>query len=298
MRTLITALAFSLLAATPAFAGNLIDLAVIDRDTGETLTTYNRFGKTWIAGTPGNRYAVRLTNRSGARVMAVLSVDGVNAVSGETAGTDQTGYVLGAWQTTEIVGWRKSMDDVAQFNFTSLANSYAAKTGRPTDVGVIGVAVFTERAPVITYREPRRRNDATLPSSAPPASQPLDSERYENEAKQEADATASTADAAAPMRESAAGEAYAGRSESRQSSQALEKSKSRDQRLGTGHGSREDSPVVYTRFTRSSSRPAEQLGIWYDSYRNLVAQGVIVIRPIASTTPNPFPNGFVADPPR
>ena len=293
MRTLIAALAVSLFAAMPAHAGSLIDLAVIDRDTGETLTTYNRFGKTWIAGKPGHRYSVRLSNRTGGRVMAVLSVDGVNAVSGETAGTNQTGYVLNAWQTTEIVGWRKSIDDVAQFNFTSLPNSYAAKTGRPTNVGVIGVAVFTERAPIISYRESHRRSDAQLPSSAPPASQ-----SYENEAMQESDATASTADAAAARRESAAGEAYAGRSENRQSPSILQKSKSRDERLGTGHGSREDSRVVYTNFTRSSSHPAEQLGIWYDSHRNLVAQGVIVTRPIASNTPNPFPNSFVADPPR
>ncbi|MGB4858942.1 MAG: hypothetical protein WBP11_06390 [Dokdonella sp.] len=292
MRTLIAAIAVSLFATAPAYAGSLLDLAVIDRDTGETLTTYNRFGKSWIAGTPGHRYAVRLTNRSGARVMAVVSVDGVNAVSGETAGTGQTGYVLDAWQTTEIVGWRKSMDDVAQFNFTSLPNSYAARTDRPTNVGVIGVAVFTEREPVITYREQRRRYGAQ-----PPASAPYDSESSANEAKQEADSMASAADAAAPVSKSAAGEAYAGRSESRQPSPMQEKSK-RDERLGTGHGSREDSRVVYTNFTRSSSRPAEQLGIWYDSYRNLVAQGVIVTRPIASNTPNPFPNSFVADPPR
>ena len=292
MRTLITALALSLLAATPAFAGSLLDLAVVDRDTGETLTTYNRFGKTWIAGTPGHRYAVRLTNRSGARVMAVLSVDGVNAVSGETAGTDQAGYVLDAWQTTEIVGWRKSMDDVAQFNFTRLPNSYAARTGRPTNVGVIGVAVFTERAPVITYREPRRRYDAQ-----PPASAPDDSESSANEARQEADAMAEAAETATLLRKDAAGEAYAERSESRQASPMQEKS-TRGERLGTGHGSREDSRVVYTNFTRSSSRPAEQLGVWYDSYRNLVAQGVIVTRPMASNTPNPFPNSFVADPPR
>ena len=36
-------------------------------------------------GMPGHRYAVRLTNTSGERVLVVLSVDGVNAVSGEDA---------------------------------------------------------------------------------------------------------------------------------------------------------------------------------------------------------------------
>ncbi|MBL0163667.1 MAG: hypothetical protein IPP82_08530 [Xanthomonadales bacterium] len=75
----------------------------------------------------------------------VLSVDGVNAVSGETASANQSGYVLDAWESTEINGWRKNLDEVAQFNFTSLPDSYAAQTGRPANVGVIGVAVFTER---------------------------------------------------------------------------------------------------------------------------------------------------------
>jgi hypothetical protein len=88
--------------------GQLIDLAVVDRDSGQTLPTYTSGGKLYVAGTPGHRYSVRLTNRSGSRVLAVLSVDGVNAVSGQTANPDQTGYVLDAWQSTEIAGWRKT----------------------------------------------------------------------------------------------------------------------------------------------------------------------------------------------
>ena len=288
MRTLIAALAVSLFTAMPVHAGSLLDLAVVDRDTGETLTTYDRYGKTWVAGKPGHRYSVRLSNRTGGRVMAVLSVDGVNAVSGETAGSDQNGYVLDAWQSTEILGWRKTLDEIAQFNFTSLPNSYAARTGRPTNVGVIGVAIFTERTPVITYREQDRRYDS--PASAP----------YESDEEQAAEPMASAADAAAPeaMRENSAGMA---KSEGRASSDvgAVQPQRTaRAERLGTGHGAREDSRVVYTEFTRSSSRPAEHLGIWYDSYRNLVAQGVIVQRPIAWNNANPFPNSFVVDPPR
>lgn len=288
MRTLIAALAVSLFAALPVHAGSLLDLAVVDRDTGETLTTYQGHGKTWVAGKPGHRYSVRLSNRTGSRVMAVLSVDGVNAVSGETAGSDQNGYVLNAWQSTEILGWRKSMDEVAQFNFTSLPNSYAARTGRPANVGVIGVAVFTERAPVIAYRDERRRQ--ALPSSA----------HYEAEDQESAEPMASTADAAAPesIRENSAGVAKAEGRASSGYGAAQPQRKARADRLGTGHGAREDSRVVYTQFTRSSSRPAEQFGIWYDSYRNLVAQGVIVRKPIAWNNADPFPNSFVADPPR
>ena len=126
-------------------AAPLVELDVVDRDTGQVLPEYRHRGQDWIAGAPGHRYAVRLTNRSGARVKVVLSVDGVNAVSGETAASRQTGYVLAPWQSTEIAGWRKSLDDVAQFYFTDLPDSYAARTGRPDNIGVIGVAAFREK---------------------------------------------------------------------------------------------------------------------------------------------------------
>ncbi len=95
---------------------------------------------------PGHRYAVRLHNRSGRRVLAVLSVDGINAVDGRTADLHQAGYVLGPGEALEVAGWRKSLDAVAQFVFVDPAASYAARTGRPDNLGVIGVAVFRERA--------------------------------------------------------------------------------------------------------------------------------------------------------
>src|SRR5690606_9019415 len=129
MRRLLTALALLVASSTaPAFAGKYVDVEIIDRDTGRIATPHAYRGQHWIAGTPGNRYAVRLRNLTGERVLAVLSVDGVNAVSGETASPQQTGYVLGPWQTTEVTGWRKSLSDIAAFEFTELADSYAART--------------------------------------------------------------------------------------------------------------------------------------------------------------------------
>jgi hypothetical protein len=56
--------------------------------------------------------------------------------------------VFGAWQRYGITGWRKGNDAVAAFEFTASPASYAERTGRPHDVGVIGVALFRERAPV------------------------------------------------------------------------------------------------------------------------------------------------------
>jgi hypothetical protein len=74
----------------------------------------------------------------------VLSVDGVNAVTGDTAAWGQSGYVLSPGESYDITGWRKSDERIAAFEFTSLGDSYAARTGRSANVGVIGAAVFRE----------------------------------------------------------------------------------------------------------------------------------------------------------
>ena len=80
------------------------------------------------------------------------------------------------------------------------------------------------------------------------------------------------------------------------------------QRIGTGHGAREWSPVGQTSFARASSRPSQLTQLRYDDRNALVAMGI----PVSSTgqaipreqwryatddAPRAFPNGFVADPP-
>ncbi|MEO7432286.1 MAG: hypothetical protein ABIR62_09700 [Dokdonella sp.] len=282
MRTVLYAalLATATLCGT-AQAGSLLDLAVVDRDTGATLDTYADHGKLYVAGTPGHRYSVRMTNRSGGRVLAVLSVDGVNAVSGETANPDQTGYVLDAWASTEIGGWRKNVDEVAQFNFTALPNSYAARTGRPANVGVIGVAVFTEKQPVWREREQDKVARDDRPAAAPA---PAPAQDMANRAEAQSESQPGTATGAARPSATAAPDAMARR-----------EAKSTE-RLGTGHGAREYAHVDTTTFERASRRPAETVAVWYDSTANLVAQGIIP-RPIAKANPQPFPGSFVADPP-
>jgi hypothetical protein len=139
---LLAAGAFSIF---PAHAGRLVDMEIVNRSTGETLDLHRFRGQQYVAGNPGDRYGVRLVNRTGQRVLVVLSVDGVNVVTGETAAPDQSGYVLGPWGRVEVAGWRKSLQEVAQFYFTALPDSYAARTDRPDNVGVIGAAVFREK---------------------------------------------------------------------------------------------------------------------------------------------------------
>ena len=261
------ALTLGLLAASlPAQAGRLVDMEIVNRSTGETLDIHSFRGDKYVAGNPGDRYGIRLVNRTGQRVLVVLSVDGVNVVSGETASPDQTGYVLGPWERAEISGWRKTMKEVAQFYFTALSDSYAARTARPDNVGVIGAAVFRERV---------------LPPPPPPilgraAPAPM-AESRSNEAGAMADA------AEAQPADRTVGAAMAKKAE----------------RLGTGHGQREYAPISYTDFERASASPSEVLSVRYDSRPNLLARGIIrKPRPIRPywPEPQPFPGQFVPDP--
>lgn len=286
MKSLLSiAVAVSLSLSAAAHAGNLVDVSVIDRDTGTILPAYTHDGKLYVAGTPGHRYGVRLVNRTSTRVLTVLSVDGVNAISGETADPNQSGYVLGAYDSTEIDGWRKNMTEIAEFNFTNLGDSYAARTGRAANVGVIGVAVFREK-PHYTWRE--RDEKIAREAPAAPAS---DGYARKDAAPPPVAAQAPASTAAGGAAKSAAdSSAYNSVAEARRPMPKPEES------LGTGHGEREYSSATYTAFERESSRPNELVSVWYDSYRNLVARGVIrAPRPIA-VEPQAFPNQFVPDP--
>ena len=249
----------------------LVQVDVVDRDNGGVLRVWRDHGRPVIAGRPGRRYAVRLVNTTGQRVLAVVAIDGVNVISGETASTGQRGYVLEPWQRTEVTGWRKSDNEVAAFEFTALPDSYAARTGRPQDVGVIGVAVFRE-APQLEVSDNR------------PLPPPLPSPRAEGLAKAAQEPGAArdaAAQAAAPAARSMAPPPT--------------------ERLGTGHGARETSVARTTTFERATSQPEQDIAIRYDSYENLAAAGIVPPPRVATTSPRPFPadpRDYVPDPPR
>ena len=259
MKTCLTRfiLACALLAgATAASAGMLANIEIVDRTTGRTLITYTHEGRFYVAGTPGDRYAVRLRNRTGGRLLTVVSVDGVNVLTGDTAAPDQTGYVLSPRERTDIAGWRKSETEVAAFYFTRLPDSYAARTERPGNVGVIGVAVFKEYVPPpppVAVGSPRRMTPNAEVQEAP------------------------MADAANEM-------ASAKRMEAKEA-----------EKLGTGHGERLHDPVTYTDFRRQREQANEIIAIYYDSRANLIARGIIP-NASSPARPQPFPGHFVPDP--
>jgi hypothetical protein len=147
MKTLrIVVAAATLVGGTQALAhGRLADLSVYDRTEGRWLQVYRHEGRAYVVGKPGHEYQIRAVNRLGEDLLAVMSVDGVNVITGQTAHPSQSGYVISPRGALEVQGWRKNLSQTAAFYFTALPDSYAARTGRPDDVGVIGVALFRRK---------------------------------------------------------------------------------------------------------------------------------------------------------
>lgn len=255
----------------------LVDLKVVDRETGQVLQVWRHDGRLFVAGQPGGRYSLRVTNHTAGRVLVVMSVDGVNVLTGQTAGYGQSGYVFRPFESYDVSGWRKSDTEVAAFTFTPQANSYAARTGRPADIGVIGIAAFRERAP-IPATSGAEVSELVVPAAprAIPAPPPLPVPPVEHRIEEPR-----------PPGASATGASQAAAAERR------------TEKLGTGHGAREWSAVTTVAFERATAWPQLVQRIEYDSYDNLVALGVIRPRGETGRIPRPFPNsgGYVPDPP-
>lgn len=275
--------------------GRLVQVDVYDRVDGAALPVYAKNGRNYIVGMPGHEYAVRIRNCTNGRVLVVTSVDGVNVISGDTAAPSQSGYVLDPWGSVEITGWRKSVDRTAAFYFTDLGDSYAARTGRPLNVGVVGVAVFQEQTQPIAWHDLKRRFGAASPSDAPsyPESRPAPAP---STARQEAAADSVAQSSAAAPRERA--DVAANESVAKDS---LEAGKKALGKLGTGHGRSESSHVTTVAFERATDSPAETVAVQYDRRENLVAMGVLPPPYYARRQqPDPFPGAmrFAPDPTR
>src|SRR5437868_1592504 len=110
-------------AAQAYVAPDPVDLSVVDRESGQVLRIWRHHGRQFVAGRPGARYSLRVTNRTAGRVLVVLSVDGVNILTGETADYGQRGYVFSPYESYDLSGWRKSDTEIAAFTFAPLSQS-------------------------------------------------------------------------------------------------------------------------------------------------------------------------------
>src|SRR5206468_6032596 len=103
-------------------------------------------GETYVLGQLGSHYTLRVANHTGRRIETVVSVDGRDAIDGRPADwRSKRGYLVPAWGSIEIEGWRISHAQAAAFRFSSVADSYAAPPGGARHVPLIVVALFPAR---------------------------------------------------------------------------------------------------------------------------------------------------------
>lgn len=112
---------------------------------GRSIDEYLHDGKTFVEGREGSEYEIYFQNHSGTRKKIVISVDGLNILTGNRDW--KRGYVVDGWDNITIPGWRKDSGSVAAFEFSSIKDSYNQhnKSGDKNNVGVIGLMVFEEK---------------------------------------------------------------------------------------------------------------------------------------------------------
>ncbi len=114
---------------------------------GSALNKYSGRGRLYVEAQRGAEYSVRVRNPLGVRVAVALSVDGLNSIDARrTSARDASKWVIQPYGTITVGGWQVSTNRARRFYFTTEADSYANKLGRPEDTGVISAVFFRERA--------------------------------------------------------------------------------------------------------------------------------------------------------
>jgi hypothetical protein len=114
---------------------------------GKAIKRFSHEGKLFIEGHHGSEYAIRVQNNTSRRVLAILSVDGINVINGTEAKEASTGYVIAAYGAITVKGFRESNDHVGTFKFSTREKSYTktTATGSMQDCGVIGCMIVEEK---------------------------------------------------------------------------------------------------------------------------------------------------------
>ena len=82
------------------------------------------------------------------RVAVALSVDGLNTIDARRSSSwDSSKWLIEPYQTIRINGWQTSSSRARRFYFTTERDSYAAKLGRKSDLGVITAVFYRENTP-------------------------------------------------------------------------------------------------------------------------------------------------------
>jgi len=125
---------------------------------GNRCKTYGHQGKLFVEAKNGSEYVVEIKNNHYKRILSVISIDGLNALTGKTASENDTGYVINAYSSEKIKGFRFSDNEWALFKFGYKLNgkpyAQSKEDGSEKNCGVIGLRIFYEKEPVVIYNTP------------------------------------------------------------------------------------------------------------------------------------------------
>ncbi|MBM4321664.1 MAG: hypothetical protein FJ125_17415 [Deltaproteobacteria bacterium] len=254
---------------------------------GHPTSVYRHRSRYFVAGSEGKRYEIRIRNESPRRVEAVVSVDGRDVIDGRPASVGRRGYLIDAYGTATIDGFRTSASEVAAFRFSPVSASYAARMGNDANVGVIGVAIFPERqAPppiaVRRYWDPYVEDEARGGGG------------YGAGRSAQAETSQPTGATPPPSAKAGADRALGAAEEQRAASSPVRRE--RRPGLGTAFGERRTSIVEEVPFEREDAdHPAATITVHYDDWDGLLAAGVVprpdprVLEQQRRAKANPFP---------
>lgn len=120
---------------------------------GKPLPEYFHDFKSYVEGKKDSVFTIRLRNNSGERVLFVPTVDGLSVLDGKDGSFSSGGYIVSAYNSMVVDGWRLSDHKVAEFYFSSPEDSYRERKNKGNNLGSIGVAVFREKQRPIVIKE-------------------------------------------------------------------------------------------------------------------------------------------------
>lgn len=151
---------------------------------GSRCKQYGHQGKTYIEAKDGSEWYFQIQNNSPSRILAVCSVDGLNVLTGESASPKDSGYIIDAYSSQKIKGFRFSDEEWALFKFgyKVKGKTYAQSKGDGAEknCGIIGICLFKEKQISkiqIPYLEPNPYYPP-LPSIPCPTWKPHDPWKY------------------------------------------------------------------------------------------------------------------------
>ena len=172
---------------------NVVDARVVS-DSGADFAKYRTYpqirqeGKYfYMEAIKGERYSIRVQNRSNQRIGVVIAVDGRNIISGDKSdlkGSERM-YIIDPYVTQTFEGWRTGMDRTNRFYFTEQSDSYAERVfADGSAMGTIALAVYRERIPVRVPPFTQEQSKLKAPSAGAAPAAP--SERHSSDRLAEA----------------------------------------------------------------------------------------------------------------